>query len=344
MLDFQEVQYSIKIKIMKTIQRVFIGIFLCFACASSAQVNIIFDTDIGGDVDDLGALAMLHHFVDKKECNLLGVMCWSTEQYSVSSIDAVNRYYNHPDIPIGVRKDKVHHQEWFYSKPICDKFDYNLTPKTAEDATVLYRKILAKAKNKSVVIVTVGPLKNIENLLNSKGDSISRWSGKKLIKKKVKEFVIMGGQFPSGKNEWNFNGDMKGVTKRVIKQLKVPITFSGFELGDAIKTGVVFNKMDKNTPLYIGWMHFSNNAPWMEKFRTGKIIDNSTFDQTAVLYAVRGGVGKYWDRVKGGKCVPDDVGGNTWIKKRRSKHSYLKLKMDSEELAKELEAMMLGTF
>ena len=32
-----------------------------------AQVKIIFDTDIGGDADDLGALAMLHNFVDKKE-------------------------------------------------------------------------------------------------------------------------------------------------------------------------------------------------------------------------------------------------------------------------------------
>ncbi len=31
------------------------------------QAQLIFDTDLGGDVDDLGALAMLHHFVDKGE-------------------------------------------------------------------------------------------------------------------------------------------------------------------------------------------------------------------------------------------------------------------------------------
>ena len=37
---------------------------------SRAQTRIIFDTDIGGDADDLGALAMLHHFVDSKECKL----------------------------------------------------------------------------------------------------------------------------------------------------------------------------------------------------------------------------------------------------------------------------------
>ncbi len=47
-----------------------------------AQTRIIFDTDFGIDADDLGALAMLHHFVDKNECELAAVMCWSTEQYA----------------------------------------------------------------------------------------------------------------------------------------------------------------------------------------------------------------------------------------------------------------------
>lgn len=317
---------------------------IAYAPMSLGQTKLIFDTDLGGDVDDLGALAMLHHFVDNEECELLSIMCWSTEQYAVSAIDAVNRFYGHPDIPIGTRKGDTHHEAWCYSKPICDQFPHELDHKKAEDATILYRKILAEAADQSVVIITVGPLKNIENLLDSKGDDISSWSGKKLIKKKVKEFVVMGGQFPSGENEWNFNGDMKGVTQSVIAQLKVPITFLGFELGQAIKTGEVFNEMDKDTPLYVGALHFSNNAPWMEAQRTGNIIDNSTFDQTAVLYAVRGGVGTFWERVEGGRCVPDEKGGNTWEKKKRSKHSYLRLTKDTEEMAVLMEALMLGDF
>ena len=319
-------------------------LLLGFVPVSYGQSKLIFDTDLGGDVDDLGALAMLHHFIDKGECELLGIMCWSTEQYAVSAIDAVNRYYEHPAIPIGTRKGETHHEGWCYSKPICDQFEYQLDHAGAQDATMLYRKILAEAEKKSVVIVTVGPLKNIENLLDSKGDAISSWSGKKLIKRKVKEFVVMGGQFPAGKDEWNFNGDMPGVTQRVIQQLKVPITFLGFELGQAIKTGEVFNQIDKQTPLYVGSLHFSNHAPWMEAQRTGNIIDNSTFDQTAVLYAVRGGVGTYWERVEDGKCVPDEKGGNTWVNSKRSKHSYLKLIKDTEEMALLIEALMLGDF
>lgn len=319
-------------------------LLLGFVPISYGQSKLIFDTDLGGDVDDLGALAMLHHFIDKGECELLGIMCWSTEQYAVSAIDAVNRYYKHPAIPIGARKGETHHEGWCYSKPICNQFEYQLDHAGAEDAITLYRKILAKAENKSVVIVTVGPLKNIENLLASSGDEISPWSGKKLVKRKVKEFVVMGGQFPSGKNEWNFNGDMPGVTQRVVEQLKVPITFLGFELGQAIKTGEVFNEIDKNTPLYVGALHFSNHAPWMEAQRTGSIIDNSTFDQTAVLYAIRDGVGTYWERIEGGRCVPDEKGGNTWENSKRSKHSYLRLIKDTEEMALLIEALMLGNF
>lgn len=48
--------------------------------------------------------------------------------------------------------------------------------------------------------------------VESKGDIHSNFDGKTLISKKVKEFVIMGGQYPEGKKEWNFDGNMPGIT------------------------------------------------------------------------------------------------------------------------------------
>ncbi|MEQ1799803.1 MAG: nucleoside hydrolase, partial [Lacibacter sp.] len=206
-----------------------ITVFLLAASTAGAQVKIIFDTDFGGDADDLGALVMLHHFIDKRECNLLAVMCWSTEQYAVPAIDAVNRYYKHPSIPIGVRKGTTYFSNWSYSKPIADHFSYQLKNEDAADATLLYRQLLSKATDKSIVIVTVGPLMNIQNLIQSGADSISSLTGKELIEKKVKEFVIMGGQFPEGKSEWNFNGEMPGVTQFVLQNITVPVIFSGYE-------------------------------------------------------------------------------------------------------------------
>jgi len=311
---------------------------------SIAQTRIIFDTDIGGDADDLGALAMFHHFIDRNECELAAVMCWSTEKYAVSAIDAVNRYYAHPDIPIGARKDSINYLKSNYNKALADKFPFKLRHQDVPDAVTLYRKILAESAEKSLVVVTVGPLKNIENLLESTGDSISPLSGEDLVEQKVREFVMMGGKFPEGKWEWNFNGGMPGVTRNVLSKLTVPITFSGFELGVAIKTGEVFNRMNPNTPLYVGFMYFSEHAPWMKRNFKGAILDNSTFDQTAVLYAVRNGIGTYWERVSDGVCVADEKGGNTWKQSTNSGHSYLKLTMDQEEIASVLENMMLGEF
>jgi len=322
----------------------FIAMSLFSSTVSQSQTKIIFDTDIGGDADDLGALAMLNHFIDRGECELLAVMCWSTEKYAVSAIDAVNRFYGHPDIPVGVRKDHTFYTDWNYTKPISDRFPHKLDHEKVPDAVMLYREILAGSPDSSIVIVTVGPLKNIENLIRSGSDSISGLTGRELIELKVREFVIMGGQFPEGDNEWNFDGGMPGVTQYVISNLSVPITFSGYELGEAIKTGEVFNDIDSDTPLYVGFMHFSRNAPWIKDNFSGRILDNSTFDQTAVLYAVRGGVGTYWDRVRGFRCVPDKTGGNKWVKDKSSRHSFLVLKMDPGKLSKEIEKFMLGKF
>lgn len=321
-----------------------LSLLLCLAIslASLAQTSIIFDTDFGGDADDLGALAMLHHLVDNNECELKAVMCWSTEEYAVSAIDAVNRFYGHPDIPIGSRKDSTAYIEWNYCKVIAEKFPHELDHDKVSDAVNLYRKILSSSPDRSVVVVTVGPLKIIEDLLKSKGDEYSALDGKELVKLKVSEFVIMGGQFPEGEWEWNFSGDMPGVTQYVLNHLDVPVVFSGFELGVAIKTGEVFNSMDQNTPLYKGFMHFSKNAPWMKENFQGQILDNSTFDQTAVLYAVRNGTGTFWDKISDGRCIADENGGNTWTPAKNSKHSYLRLKIEADALAGLIENLMLG--
>lgn len=309
-----------------------------------SQPKIIFDTDFGGDADDLGALVMLNHLVNKGECEVLAVMCWNVEPYAVSAIDAVNRFYGNPEIPIGARKDHGDYLQWQHTKVIADQFPHSLRVGDVEESTALYRKLLAEAEEGSITIVTVGPLSNIQRLLDSAPDEHSPLSGNELIVKKVKEFAIMGGQFPSGKKEWNFDGDMPGVTMDVLSKLTVPITFSGFELGVSIKSGEVFNEIDQNTPLYVGFRHFSEFCPWLNDQYEGKIYDNATFDQTAVLYAVRGGVGDYWERIGGGYCQPDSVGGNGWAEDPTSNQSYLKLLWETERMAGHIEDLMTNNF
>ena len=319
-------------------------VFVLNGLIPQAQPKIIFDTDIGGDADDLGALAMLHNYVKSGDCELLAIMNWTTDEFAVPSIDAINRYYLHPDIPIGTRKDGTQTLKANYNKVIADNFQYKLTYNDVPDAVELYRKILASNTDKSVTIIAVGPLLNIQRLIQSKPDANSPLSGAKLISKKIKEFVIMGGHFPKGENEWNFNGDMPGVTKFVIENLNVPIIFSGFELGVQIKTGEEFNNIDKNTPLYQGFLYYSEHAPWMKANFEGKILANSTFDQTAILYAIEGGVNEYWRLISGGYCEVDVNGDNRWKKGKKTNQSYLKLKESPEKMAQIIEAVMLNRF
>ncbi len=320
-------------------------VFCLISCEQpSTKTQIIFDTDFGGDADDLGALAMLNHFQNKGEISVHAIMCWNTEKYAVEAIDAVNTYYGNPNIPIGLRQGDQHETPWNHSKVIADNLDHDATYDNVPEATSLYRKILAQSENKSIIIVTVGPLMNIKKLIDSKADHYSALNGKALINAKVKEFVIMGGNFPSSEYEWNFDGNMKGVTKYVLENLSLPITFSGAELGAAIKTGEVFNDLPKKSPLYLGFYHFGKYAPWMKDQFHGKIFDNATFDQTAVLYAIRNGVGYYWEKVGGGICIADETGGNTWQPQQKSNHAYLVLKKPIADMEQELEAFMLGNF
>lgn len=318
---------------------------LSMSIGLSAQTKIIFDTDFGGDADDLGALAMLNHFQNKRECDLLAVMCWNTEKYAVSAIDAVNTYYGNPDIPIGRRSEEVQITEWNHTKILTDNLLYDLSYEKAPETTELYRKLLSEAEDQSITLVTVGPLLNVKRLIDSKADNQSPLDGQKLMEAKVKEVVIMGGQFPLGeRREWNFDGNMAGVTKNVLEKINIPITFLGYEIGVDLKTGEVFNDLPKTAPLYLGFYHFSKYAPWLNHQFKGKIYDNSTYDQTAVLYAVRGGVGDYWTRSENGICIPDDEGRNTWKVSKSSDHSYLVLNWPKQKMESEIEKFMLGKF
>ncbi|MCF8362587.1 MAG: nucleoside hydrolase [Prolixibacteraceae bacterium] len=310
---------------------------------SAAQEKIIFDTDFGGDADDLGALAMLHGFVDSGECDLLAVMLWTNEKYAVPAVDAVNRYYGHPDIPIGVRAGGTHINKNAHTKVLADNFHYEQTYSDVPSTTKLYRKILAESDDSSIVLVTVGPLLNIQLLLKSEPCEYSSLTGKELLHQKVKEMVVMGGQYPKGDWEWNFNGDMPGVTKYVFDHIELPVVFSGYELGLKIKTGSVFNQIPNDHPLYVGYHHFSKHAPWMKENYDGKILDNASYDQTAVLYAVKGGVGEWWTKVEEGCNKIGEEGDNKWVHVgcENKRHAYLKLKEEPEKIAETIEALMM---
>lgn len=336
----------------------FLTLIACFvfaACAvlesytsySSAppRPQIIFDTDFGGDADDLGALAMLHHYTDAGKIDLLAIASWSHETYVAEALAAVNTFYGRPELPVGIRDVAAWRTDWNYTKILADTFPYEMASvSNTQPAISLYRELLAAAKPHSITIITVGPLANIRNLLRSAPDDFSGLTGAELVSAKVERLVIMGGQFPEGITaqgpEWNFNGNMKGVTQEVLATLDRPIIFSGYEVGAALKYGSELNAHPPHTPLYTGYKYFSAHAPWMQQDYKGHILDNASYDQTAVLFAALGGVGTYWDLSPPGRLSVDENGVGSWARDPRGPHRYLILKAPVDAVLQEMARAM----
>src|SRR5947207_3940635 len=160
-------------------------------------VSIIFDTDMGPDYDDVGAIALLHAMADRVECTILATIASNQHSYIAPVLNVLNTYFKRPRIPVGVVSGQAVNIASFQKWDSLLTVNYPHTIQSnrqAEDALVLYRKLLAAAPDKSVTIVTVGFLTNMANLLQSAPDKYSSKTGRDLIKQKVKMLVSMAGR------------------------------------------------------------------------------------------------------------------------------------------------------
>ncbi|NOR76288.1 MAG: hypothetical protein GQ525_14175, partial [Draconibacterium sp.] len=255
---------------------------------NTSPTKIIFDTDMDSDVDDVGALAMLHAMMTNGEVEILAVMVSSTCPGSAACIDAINTYYGRPDLPIGVKKGSGVNRDAGFVGKVANKFPQDIgSSANAADAKVLYRQILAGLPNKSVKILTVGYLSNLEDLLKTSGDSISSLNGNDLVELKVNEYVCMGGKYPndlSYQGNGNFEPDGKAV-KYVNKHWPTMLTFSaGGRYQWDIKTGAPLLDEDMNVnPVAFAYQEFYELVSWDSNYP-----DHHSADPIGVYVAVKG--------------------------------------------------------
>ena len=303
----------------------------------SQKPHIIFDTDIGGDYDDVGALAMIHALADKGEIEILATIASNLSPLVVPSIDVINTYFNRPDLPIGAPKTPGVTQdsrELHWPDSLIKYYPYNITS-TAEapDAVQVYREILSQQPDTSVTIVSVGFLTNLNNLLRSKPDSISPLNGKELVAKKVKKWIAMAGGFPEGK-ETNVRRDPL-ASQFAIDNWPTPVLFSGYEIGLEVLTGLrLIEEGSADSPIR---MAYAISIPKREYDKNGR----RSWDQTAVLVAARG-TSPYFD-VQKGKFITHADGSNAWMDDPNGTHEYLLQKMSADSLAYEIETLMMHT-
>jgi len=296
---------------------------------------IIFDSDIGPDYDDAGAITVLHALAAQGECKILATMASNRAAYTAPTLEAFNRYFGHPEVPVGAPRlkgrDMPPGNHWTDS--IVAKYLPAL--KTNEDypeAVSLYRKVLTGQPDKSVVIVTVGFLTNLEGLLKSGGDSVSPLSGIELVKKKVKKYVAMAGMFPQGR-EFNVYIDST-ASKYVFGNWPTPILFSGFEIGDKLLTGHRLSTSNIEGPTH--WAY-----QYCLKTYAGKPVQNRcSWDQTAVLCAVRNPE-RYFYLSGEGTFICHDNGTNSWDPDKNSGHRFLIHKYPYQIVADQIEELMM---
>jgi inosine-uridine nucleoside N-ribohydrolase len=301
---------------------------------SDKSVKIIFDTDLGPDYDDVGALAFLHAMADSGKADILATVSSNKHELVAPSINVINTYFGRSDLPIGSPKtvgvNLGSSQHWADS--IVNKYPHLIKSTTeVADAVDIYRKTLSTQPDKSVTVVTVGFLTNLNNLLKSKPDNISSLTGKELVIKKVKRLVSMAGRFPEGK-EFNIYMD-SAASKYVYENWPGEVIFTGFEIGAEVHTGLKLVKSDiKNSPVKDV---FRISIPLSAEDKEGRM----SWDETAVLIGVYGTDG-FFDTVRG-KIIINTDGSNTWENSPDGKQFYVKQKMSVAEIGDFIEERMM---
>ena len=265
-------------------------------------IPVIVDTDMASDCDDVGAVALLNSFMDQGEARLIACVTNAGNGNSGAVVQAINTWYGHPSIPIGSyhgeagpatkmtsvllpappdgyhgegRKDGSHytvqvHQRFCPNFPTDDKLPAGVD---------VYRKALASAADGSVVMVSIGLMENVQDLIQSQPDSVSNLNGIDLVKKKVRELVIMANTVPQ---------DNYLLGKWPTKILWTT------DVGTYISTGQSLISTPENNPVRFAYGLFGDNPQQHNALKDGR----SSWDLTAAWLAVRGPE-DLWDVIPG---------------------------------------------
>ena len=289
------------------------------------RINIIFETDMGNDMDDALALDMLYKYNKQGRINLLAIMLNKEGEFPPKYIDLLNTWYGQKRIPIGLspRSDKSLVGGANYTQIVCEMKDENgksLYKRSIKDyskllpAVKLYRQLLAKAEETSVTIVSVGFSTNLALLLDTQADEYSSLSGRELVARKVKRLVVMAGHIENPKYaEYNVVNDIASC-QHVFNDWPTRIYMSPFELGLQVRYPALSIEND---------FTWTKHHPIVDSYKVylKKIEDRPTWDLTAVLYAID--PRQFFNISPAGRIVVTDEGYTHYTKDATGKHFYL---------------------
>jgi inosine-uridine nucleoside N-ribohydrolase len=309
-----------------------VGFVLLLASLGAAPVKLILDTDMSGDADDAGTLALLHTLADRGECELLATVVNRKDKTNASAaaVDAINTWYGRPDLPIGT--DKIGPTDLqrtsTYTIGVRDWAPNDIGPDDrAPDALDVYRRVLAAQPDGSVTICSVGAFSNLAELWRRAPD---------LVRAKVKRLVVMGGDFTGSKRPETNVRTHREAARLVAAAWPGEMVWQGFEVGREVITGERLKRTPAKNPV--------RRAYELRRFGQRASIDGGqpSYDQAAALFAVRGAQPEFWTVVSGGRVEVDAEGLTAWRVDPASRHAHVKLAVEPKQLAAVIEELMIA--
>jgi hypothetical protein len=276
--------------------------------------KIIYETNMCLAVDDVGGLAMIHALQNRGETELLAVCLNEVHASGVAAIDAINTWYGRGEIPIGVYRGAFPDPDASDYLDDLAGFPHDLDDKNALTALKVYQDVLAKQADKSVTIISVGFMNNLDVLL--KNDPI-------LVARKVKELVIMGAHNGDDHN-LGFHNTAKAA-QNVLENWPSPLVFH--HLGGDVMTGLDLKDTPVENPVREAYYKYSGS----------KFVELASHDQMTVLYGVRGACNYFSKTSSGTGSLP---GGFEWEMKTRN-DSVIESLLPGEAYARIIEDLMI---
>jgi len=305
----------------KSLVKTILSLFLFSMLLSSliiAQVRqpkkIIYETNMCLSIDDVGGLSMIHALQNRGEAEFLAVCLNEVHPNGVAAIDAINTWYGRGDIPVGVFRGVFPDPDTSAFLTELTKFPHDLDDKNALSALDVYRKVLANQPDKSVTIISVGFMNNLDILLKNEPA---------LVEKKVKELVIMGANNGDNHN-LGFHNTEKAA-QNVLENWPSPLVFH--HLGGDVLTGLGLKKTNAENPVREAYYKYSGS----------KFANLGSFDQITVLYGVRGACNYFSKTSEGTGSIPS---GFKWEMKKRN-DSVLQYLLPAEAYARIIEDLMI---
>lgn len=308
------------------------------------EKKILFiDTDLGGDCDDVGALAIANIFKNKGLIEIAGMTHTTSLEWGPACIDIVNKYYGNGDIKVGATKREGYCVEGTnkYASKMASTFPHSY-PNRSEviDAVALMRKVLSESLDNSITFVCIGQLGDASDLLDSQADQYSPLNGVELVRQKVKEFVIMGGLFKEDVNEkvmfcgyeysteYNIVCDIKSARNFICK-CPVRVVFNDFKIGHLIHTaGPLLEQGDMSHPVTFAYTIFQNHP-------------RESWDLLTVWYAAMGEDDLFTLSNNGHVDILED-GTTMFDPNIQSNHYYLRFKATQEYVVAKINNLLGG--